>query len=122
MDADEIIAAIAAEADRTRPDKIFLDPSAKAYIDALRKRGYPAEKAINEVKFGIGEVASALAADDGLTIDPSCVNLITEFESYHYPQNKTESDTPVKMLDHALDALRYAIASESNVKRARIWA
>jgi PBSX family phage terminase large subunit len=121
MSSEEIVAAIEQEADRTTPEKIFLDPSAAAYIETLQRHGYPAEKAVNEVKFGIGEVSSALAAADGLTIDPSCVNLIAELESYHYPANKTDSDAPVKEFDHACDALRYAIASEANVVVPRIW-
>lgn len=129
MDSEEIISAIELEADRVRPVKIFLDPSAAEYIETLHKHGYPAEKAINDVKFGIGQVSSALAVmtpegkpkDPVLTIDPSCVNLIAELESYHYPENKTESDTPVKALDHAVDALRYGIASEANVVVPRIW-
>lgn len=121
MDSEDILAAIMAEADRTRAQRIFLDPSAASYIEALKKRGYPAEKAVNEVKFGIGEVSSALAGEDALTIDPSCVNLMAELESYHYPENKTESDVPVKQGDHAVDALRYAIASEANVAQPRIY-
>lgn len=121
MDSEDIISAIEQEADRVRPVKIFLDPSAAEYIETLHKHGYPAEKAINDVKFGIGQVSAALAAENGLTIDPSCVNLIAELESYHYPENKTESDTPVKALDHAVDALRYGIASEANVVMPRIW-
>jgi PBSX family phage terminase large subunit len=129
MNSDEITAAICAEADRANPDKIFFDPSAKAYIDTLKSRGYPAEKAENDVKFGVGQVSTALAtmtlegepkAPD-LTIDPSCVNLIAELESYHWPENKTISDTPVKEFDDACDALRYAIASEANVMTPGVW-
>jgi hypothetical protein len=129
MDSEEILAAVIAEAERVRPETIFLDPSAKAYIDALRKRGYPAKLAVNEVLFGIGEVASALATatPDGtpkppvLSIAPSCVNLIAELESYHWPESKGERDAPVKEFDHAVDALRYAIASEANAPRPMIY-
>jgi phage terminase large subunit len=39
-----------------------------------------------------------------LTVDPSCVNTINEFESYVWKENK---DEPVKDNDHAMDALRY---------------
>ena len=43
-------------------------------------------------------------------MDPSCINLVAEFESYRYPDGtRTESDKPVKDHDHALDALRYAV-------------
>lgn len=119
MSSDEITDAIAAEADRTKPEAIYLDPSANDYILALQRRGYPAVKANNDVIYGIGAVTTAFA--DGLTIDPSCVNLIAELESYHYPDNRTESDKPVKELDHAADALRYLIASESPVLVGRLF-
>ena len=59
---------------------------------------------------GTSFVTTALA--HGLTVDPSCVNLIAEVETYHYPDNRTESDKPVKEFDHAIDALRYGLASE----------
>lgn len=111
MGSDEIIAAICDEADRMRPAMIYLDPSAADYILTLQRRGYPAVKANNDVTYGIGVVTTAL--DDGLTIDPSCVNLIAELEAYHYPENRTESDKPVKEFDHAVDSLRYLISSES---------
>ena len=41
-----------------------------------------------------------------LTIDPSCVETINEFESYVW---RPEKDEPVKENDHAMDALRYAV-------------
>lgn len=119
MSSEEIVSAIESEAERCNPEKIFLDPSAAAYIETLQRHGYPAEKAENEVSFGIGQVATAFA--EGMTIDPSCVNLMAEIESYHYPENKTDSDKPVKQFDHACDALRYAVASEANVLTPGVW-
>ena len=119
MSSDEIVQTIADEADRTNPDVIYLDPSANDYILALQRRGYPAVKANNDVIYGIGCVTTALT--DGMTIDPSCVNLIAELESYHYPDNRTESDKPVKEFDHAVDSLRYLIASESPIMEGPLF-
>ena len=51
-----------------------------------------------------------------LYIDPKCVNLIREFESYHWHENKISGiikDMPDKIDDHALDALRYFFSSYS---------
>ena len=111
MSSDEIIDAICQEADRVQPEAIYLDPSANDYILTLERKGYPVAKANNDVTYGIGIVTTALV--DGLTIDPSCVNLIAEIETYHFPDNRTESDKPVKEFDHAADALRYLTASLS---------
>jgi phage terminase large subunit len=92
-------------ADAMRPDFIVVDPSAAALITDLEEAGYPVEKANNSIKDGIGAVTSALA---DLTVDPSCVNAIAEFETYRYKDgSKIETDTPIKAMDHAMDALRY---------------
>ena len=47
-----------------------------------------------------------------LTVDPSCVNTINEFESYVFNEGK---DEPKKENDHAMDALRYLVAKRMNV-------
>lgn len=115
MSSDEITDAITAEADAVKPARIYLDPSAASYILALTRKGYPATKANNDVRFGIGVVTTAIA--DGMTVAPSCVNLVAELESYRYPDGKVETDNPVKDNDHAADALRYGLAGLAAPKR-----
>lgn len=120
MDSEQIVAAVAEEYERVRPEVIYVDPSALAYIQTWRTKGLPVEKANNDVKFGIGEVSAEWEA--GMTVDPSCVNTITEAENYHYPDRaKVLGDVPAKEGDHAMDALRYAIASEATVPTPRIY-
>ena len=119
MSAQDIIAAIQAEADRTNAEKVFIDPSAASYIEDLRRAGYPAVKANNDRKFGIGAVQEAIA--DGMTVDPSCANLVEEFGEYHYPDGRSASDDPVKDNDHACDALRYVLATVRSVARPALW-
>lgn len=111
MSSDEIIDAITAEADAVQPEVIYIDPSANDYILTLQRKEYPARKANNDVTYGIGVVTAELA--NGMTIDPSCVNLIAELETYHYREGgRTETDKPVKEFDHACDAVRYMCASD----------
>jgi PBSX family phage terminase large subunit len=106
MTSSDILAAIKDEADRCHPDVIYIDPSAKAYIDDLTREKYPAAPAVNDVLVGIQRVHGVLAR--GFSVDPSCTNLIDEFGMYSYPDNpKIETDKPVKDNDHAMDALRY---------------
>ena len=93
---------------------IHVDPSAAGLIAAMHQAGLPAVKAHNAVFDGIQAVKGMLAvAGDGrprLTIDPSCVNTIAEFESYAWKEGRTGAkDEPEKVNDHAMDALRYAI-------------
>lgn len=109
MTSTDILAAVREEADATHPEAIYMDPSAKGYIDDLQREGYPVVAADNDVLEGIQRVQSVL--QQGFSIDPSCVHTIEEFGLYAYPSTgRTETDKPIKDHDHALDSLRYGIA------------
>lgn len=106
MSASDITAMIEDACDENPPEAVYIDPSAAAYISDLAGDGYPVEKAVNDVQTGIQRVASAFGV--GLTVDPSCVHTIAEFESYQYPdERRANSDNPIKQNDHCMDALRY---------------
>jgi len=87
---------------------IAVDAAAAGLVADLNDNGLPAMGAKGKVFAGITAIQDRLQVQkDGrprLTVDPSCVNLINEFESYIW---KPEKDEPVKENDHALDALRY---------------
>lgn len=89
-----------------------VDAAAAGLIADLVNAGIPAEPHKGRVLDGITAVQAALKVQgDGLprlTIDPSCINTINEFESYVW---KPQKDEPVKENDHALDALRYYVVS-----------
>jgi PBSX family phage terminase large subunit len=120
MGSDDITDAICDEMQQSGAEVGWLDPSAKAYIDACVLRGYNVKGANNDVKHGIGVVTTAFA--DGLTVDPSCVNTIAEFESYAWQEGATEKDAPIKQNDHAQDAIRYALVGDSVPQpTVRLW-
>jgi PBSX family phage terminase large subunit len=122
MDTTIILDSVEEEWRRCGARKVYFDPSALAYIESAKRRGIPAEKANNDIIFGIQAVSAELAA--GMTIDPSCVNTIAEMLSYHYPEGAKADrarDVPAKVGDHAMDSLRYAIASRKVRPRPRIY-
>lgn len=120
MGSTAILAMIEQAADESQPEEIYIDPSAAAYIDDLQSGGYPAVKANNDVQTGIQRVTAAFA--DGLTIDPSCINTITEFESYQYSDKGIDKDKPVKQNDHCMDAARYGIMGATEpVAALGVW-
>jgi phage terminase large subunit len=88
-----------------------VDAAAAGLIASLRNAGINASPQKGRVIDGITAVQNRLAlAGDGrprLTVDPRCVNLISEFQVYAW---KPGRDEPIKQSDHALDALRYFIA------------
>ena len=94
-----------------------VDAAAAGLIADLRDNGINATPAKGRVLDGIRAVQNLLLVQgDGkprLTVEPDCVNIINEFQSYVW---KPEKDEPVKENDHALDALRYLINAIGKTK------
>jgi PBSX family phage terminase large subunit len=91
------------------PQKILVDPSAASFIQEVRSlKKYRVGFAQNEVLDGIRLTSKALA-DENLIIYKNCFKLIEQIQSYTWDE-KAQSvglDKPVKVDDHAVDALRY---------------
>ncbi len=99
-----------------RPKYIVVDPSAASYIQALKKVHLSAYDAENAVMDGI-RVVSALIATRRLLVHESCRSLIAEIPSYCWDPKAAEKgeDAPIKVADHAIDALRYGIYTTQSV-------
>jgi PBSX family phage terminase large subunit len=98
--------------------EVIVDNSAPELIDSMVRAGIravPCKKGAGSVNHGIDLVANMLKLGDNgkprLTVDPSCVKTIGEFESYEWKPNIDGklSDTPYDRNNHAMDALRYAV-------------
>lgn len=100
------------------PDVCFVvDPSAASFITALRLHGYRVREADNEVLDGI-RLVSTLMSKRVLQINKQCKNLIREILGYVWDDSgKVEKEKPLKMNDHAVDALRYFIKTRINPRR-----
>ena len=101
------------------------DPSAAGLIADMRRAGIPTVPANNAVMVGIQAVKARLpAAGDGLsrlTVDPSCVNLLGEFEGYVWRGGKDGlRDEPEKSNDHAMDGLRYVVSRVDSANQRRL--
>ena len=94
-----------------------VDPSAASFITALRMRGYRVKEADNEVLDGIRMVATLLSRRI-IQINKKCKNLIREILGYVWDDSgKVEKEKPLKMNDHAVDALRYFIKTRISPRR-----
>lgn len=87
-------------------DEIFGDSASAAAIDEIRRSGYNIKKSKKSVKEGIMKVKSY-----PLSITKSSTNLLKEIKMYSWKTDKDSkpSDEPVKLMDHSMDAMRYAI-------------
>jgi len=85
---------------------IYADPSAKQMVEEIRQAGYSAYEAHRDVKDGLD-----LCQRQTLTIPESSDNLIKEIRGYQWKKDKDSNiiSEPVKLRDHLMDAMRYAI-------------
>lgn len=92
-------------------NKYYPDPAEPDRIEEMRRAGLNIREVSKDIEAGILSVRELLKANR-LKIHASCVHLIGEFETYHYPErkpDKNEPEIPVKEDDHALDAIRYVL-------------
>lgn len=92
---------------------VYIDPSAAAFKQDLSRLGIHTVDANNEVLDGIQIMTSAVS-EGTFTIDKRCKNLIREIQGYCWDTKKAEKmgeDAPIKINDHAVDAIRYVLAT-----------
>lgn len=107
--------------DHPDPNYIYLDPSAKSLRNQLYNDGFRPAKADNEVLDGIRTVASLLR-EKQLYVTSRCTHLLDELPGYVWDKKASEKgeDKVVKVNDHYLDALRYAVKTSYRMWFRRI--
>lgn len=92
-----------------RVNDITVDPSAASFIETVRRHGkYNVIPAVNDVLNGIRLTSTALK-EGRIKICDNCVDSIREFSLYRW--NENGADLPVKENDHAMDDIRYFVAT-----------
>lgn len=118
QDLDEFINGIAAEkgipletfAANTKKLKTFVDPSAASFIALLQRKGiYSVIPAVNDVLDGIRDTATCMKTGK-IKISPRCVNWAEEAQGYVW-DDESADDRPRKVNDHAMDDMRYFVAT-----------
>lgn len=93
----------------------YPDPAEPDRILEARKAGLSIRDVSKDVDKGIDSVRTLLK-NGKIRIHVSCINLISELETYAYKEkkpNQNEPEEPIKENDHALDALRYVLHMHS---------
>jgi PBSX family phage terminase large subunit len=96
---------------RMKPTAVYPDPAEPDRILILQQNGVNVREVSKDIVAGIDRVRE-LFKQRRIKIHKSCINLISELETYCYPEkmaDKNEPEKPIKEHDHALDALRYAL-------------
>lgn len=91
-------------------DPIYCDAAEPQRIEEIKRAGFKALPANKDVKAGIDFIKSRK-----LFIHQGSANILKEIKSYKYKVNKNRiantPEEPLKLNDHAMDAMRYAAIS-----------
>jgi phage terminase large subunit len=107
-------------ADFVKPDGvIYADSAEPARIEEIQRHGYNVIPADKSVKDGIDFVKR-----HKIRIAERCVNTIKEIRNYKWKEDHNGNilDEPVKYMDHAMDAMRYAVYTRAKQGGAvNVW-
>ena len=93
-----------------RVEAVIVDPSAASFMECIRREGkFRVIPAKNQVADGIRKVSEKLKTKE-ILIGNSCVDTIREFSLYRW-DNSSINDIPRKEYDHAMDDIRYFVAT-----------
>ena len=97
------------------PNTVYPDPAEPDRVLELQNANLNCRDVNKDITSGVDRVRELLK-QNRIKIHPLCSNLILEMETYHYPDDtfgRNPNEKPVKENDHAMDALRYVLFSNS---------
>lgn len=91
---------------------LYVDPAAASLKLELRNLDLPVVDANNDVLFGI-KLMSQFIAGKNMLVHKNCTNLVEQVQSYAWCPKAADrgEDKPIKHNDHAVDSVRYLLAS-----------
>lgn len=105
MTDGEYAGELAGLAGGRKVERVIVDPSAASFIEALRRDGWRAVRAENDVLSGI-RVTAGLLRSGRIAICEGCPDIVREFGLYRWDQ-RAGTDKVKKEHDHAMDDMRY---------------
>jgi phage terminase large subunit len=103
------------------PQYWVVDPSALSFRTELRQRGVHQVEAVNTVLDGI-RLVSTLMGQHKIKVHRSCEHLLDELDGYSWDDRLAllGEDRPIKLNDHGVDALRYAVNTTQRLWRPHV--
>ena len=89
---------------------VIVDPSAASFMEVLRRRGWRVQKADNDVLAGIRRTSDCLK-NGKVVICDGCSDCLREMEEYVWDLSSGSQDRVRKEHDHAMDDMRYFVAT-----------
>ena len=107
---EEYYAELVKLAGNRKIEAVICDPSAASFITCVRRHGeFSIKAAKNDVLDGIRKVCDALKSGK-IKISRCCTDAVREFGLYRWDEGATK-DTVRKENDHAMDDIRYFVAT-----------
>ena len=100
---------------------VIVDPSAASFMEVLRRRGHRVQKASNDVLAGIRLTADMLKSGK-VVICQGCHDCLREMEEYVWAGENGGQERVKKEHDHAMDDMRYFVATVLGKKQAAFTA
>ena len=116
MTDEEYAAELQKLAGERKITAVIVDPSAASFIEVLRRRGWNVRKADNDVLSGI-RLTSDCLKDGRVVICEGCSDLLREMDEYVWDLS-APGDRVKKEHDHAMDDMRYFVATVLGKKEA----
>ena len=89
---------------------VIVDPSAASFIEVLRRKGWRVRKAENDVLSGIRLTSDCLKTGK-IVICEGCSDCLREMDEYVWDLSSGTRDKVRKEHDHAMDDMRYFVAT-----------
>ena len=110
MTDEEYAGALKELAGERQVAAVIVDPSAASFIELLRRKGWRVQKADNDVLSGIRLTSDALK-EGRIVICEGCADCIREMDEYVWDLSSGTRDRVKKEHDHAMDDMRYFVAT-----------
>ena len=117
MTDEEYAGALAKLVGDRKVTAVIVDPSAASFIEVLRRKGLPVQKADNDVLAGIRQTSDALK-EGRIVICEGCNDCIREMDEYVWDLTSGARDRVKKEHDHAMDDMRYFVSTVLGRKEA----
>ena len=91
----------------------YADSAEPDRIEQFKRSGIDTRGSNKGIAFGIGKIQQ-LIKEGKFIVNRKCKFLLEEIEAYHFPEEKEDKEikeNPVKVDDHAMDAMQYGIVS-----------
>ena len=121
MTDEEYAGALAELVGERRVTAVVVDPSAASFIEVLRRKGWTVMRAENDVLSGIRLTSDALK-EGRIVICEGCTDCLREMEEYVWDLDSGGKDRVRKEHDHAMDDMRYFVATVLGKKDAGVVA